>query len=315
MINSQKHIPVMLDQSIDALNIIPNGSYIDATFGFGGHSRKILENLAEDGKLYALDKDLDSIKLIDPEFNDDRRFSLKHGCFSKLKQYTKDWGIYGAVNGILFDLGVSSHHLDNADRGFSFNKKGIVDMRFDQSSGISACDWIKDVDEQTLSNVIWKYGEERYSRKIAKSIINQRDQQIIKNTDQLSKIIDKAIPKNEKHKHNATRTFQAIRIFINKELDVLKEILNHSYNILAPKGRLVLITYHSLEDKVIKNFLAVTDDNISIPRGLPIKSEFLKKMFNVVSKSIKPKDEEVKSNPRSRSAKINILEKNNEDYV
>ena len=129
-------------------------------------------------------------------------------------------------------------------------------MRFDQSSGISACDWIKDVDEQTLSNVIWKYGEERYSRKIAKSIINQRDQQIIQNTDQLSKIIDKAIPKNEKHKHNATRTFQAIRIFINKELDVLKEILNHSYNILAPEGRLVLITYHSLEDKVIKNFLA-----------------------------------------------------------
>tara|TARA_B100001564_G_scaffold357543_1_gene374029 strand:- start:1042 stop:1959 length:918 start_codon:yes stop_codon:yes gene_type:complete len=304
----------MLDQSVEAMNIMPNGSYIDATFGFGGHSKRILNDLDRDGKLYAMDKDLEAINMINPEISDDKRFSLKHGCFSNLDVHTKDWGIYGSVNGILFDLGVSSHHLDEASRGFSFNKKGIVDMRFDQSSGISACDWIKDVDEQTLSYVIWKFGEERYSRRIARSIIYQRDQEIIKDTDQLSKIIDKAMPKNEKHKHNATRTFQAIRIFINKELEVLKYALNHSYNILAPKGRLVLITYHSLEDRVIKNFLAITDDNISTPKGLPIKSEFLKKMFNIVAKSIKPKEDEIKLNPRSRSAKLNVLEKANEDY-
>jgi 16S rRNA (cytosine1402-N4)-methyltransferase len=310
-----KHIPVMLDQSIDAMNILPNGSYIDATYGFGGHSKRILDHLDDDGKLYAIDKDLDAIDMIDPRITDDPRFSLKHGCFSELDKFTKDWGVHGSVNGILFDLGVSSHHLDEANRGFSFNKKGTVDMRFDQTSGISAYDWINDVDERTLSNVIWKFGEERYSRRIARSIIYQRNQEIIKDTDHLSKIIDKAMPKNEKHKHNATRTFQAIRIFINKELEVLKDALNTSYNILAPQGRLVLITYHSLEDRVIKNFLALTDDNISTPRGLPIKSEFLRKMFNVVARSIKPEDKEIKLNPRSRSAKLNVLEKANENYV
>ena len=310
----QRHIPVMLNESIDAMNIVSNGSYIDATFGFGGHSEKILRNLDKDGKLNAIDKDQDAIDLINPEIFTDERFSLKHGCFSDLSKFSKEWGVYGSVNGILFDLGVSSHHLDEPDRGFSFNKKGIVDMRFDQTSGISACDWIKGVDEQTLSNIIWKFGEERYSRRIAKSIIYHRDQTTITDTDQLSKIIDKAVPRNEKHKHNATRTFQAIRIFINKELEVLKDALHNSYNILAPKGRLVLITYHSLEDRVIKDFLSVTDENLSTPRGLPIKSEFLKKMFNVVAKSIKPSSDEIKINPRSRSAKLNILEKANEDY-
>jgi len=314
MINSVKHIPVMLKQSIKAMNIIPNGSYIDATFGFGGHSKMILDSLDETGKLYAVDKDLDAINMVDHDFAVDERFTLKHGCFSDLINHTKEWGVYGSVNGILFDLGVSSHHLDEPKRGFSFNKKGIVDMRFDQSSGMSACDWIKDVDEETLSNVIWKFGDERYSRRIARAIISQRDKEPINDTAYLSKIIDKAVPKNEKHKHNATRTFQAIRIFINRELDILKEALNYSYNILAPKGRLVLITYHSLEDRVIKDFIAVTDENLSTPRDLPIKSEFLKKMFNVVAKSIKPENEEIQLNPRSRSAKLNILEKNNEDY-
>mgnify|MGYP001208161774 CR=1 FL=1 len=314
MKNNQKHIPVMLNQAVDFMNISPDGSYLDATFGFGGHSREILNHLDNNGRLYAIDKDHDAIGMVNPEIMNDKRFSLKHGCFSNLDELTRDWGIHGSVNGILFDLGVSSHHLDEPKRGFSFNKKGIVDMRFDQSNGISACDWIQDVDEQTLSNVIWKFGEERYSRKIARSIIFERDREPINNTDQLSHIIDRAMPKKDKHKHNATRTFQAIRIFINKELDVLKDALISSYNILAPKGRLVLITYHSLEDRVIKDFLAVTDKNVSVPRGLPIKSEFLKKMFNIVAKSIKPSNEEIKLNPRSRSAKLNILEKAHEDY-
>ena len=245
----------------------------------------------------------------------DKRFTLKHGCFSELENFSKEWGIHGSINGILFDLGVSSHHLDEAGRGFSFNKNGPIDMRFDQSSGISACEWLETVDEQTLSHVIWKYGDERYSRRIARAIVYQRDKEKISDTGHLAKIIDKAMPRNEKHKHNATRTFQAIRIFMNKELEVLKDVLSNSYNILAPKGRLVLLTYHSLEDRVIKDFLAVTDENISTPRNLPIKSEFLKKMFNIVAKSIKPSKDEIDLNPRSRSAKLNILEKANEDYV
>ncbi len=314
MNTSSKHTPVMLNESINAMNIIPHGSYLDATFGFGGHSKRILDNLNENGRLFAIDKDIDAINMARSDVTADNRFTLKHGCFSDLIRHTKEWGVYGSINGILFDLGVSSHHLDEAKRGFSFNKNGIIDMRFDQSSGISACEWIKDVDESTLSKIIWEFGEERYSRRIARAIISQRNKEPIENTNDLSRIIDKAVPKNEKHKHNATRTFQAIRIFINKELEVLREALNYSYNILAPRGRLVLITYHSLEDRVIKNFIAVTDKNLSTPRDLPIKSDFLKKMFNIVAKSIKPEDDEVKHNPRSRSAKLNILEKNDEDY-
>ena len=310
-----KHIPVMLNQSINAMKIVPNGTYVDATFGFGGHSRKILDALDSDGRLYAIDKDTYAINMIREDIINDKRFTLKHGCFSELENFSREWGIYGSINGILFDLGVSSHHLDEAGRGFSFNKNGPIDMRFDQSSGISACEWLGTVDEQTLSHVIWKYGDERYSRRIARAIVYQREQEKISDTGQLAKIIDKAMPRNEKHKHNATRTFQAIRIFMNKELEVLKDVLSNSYNILAPKGRLVLLTYHSLEDRVIKNFLAVTDENISTPRNLPIKNEFLKKMFNIVAKSIKPEKDEVDLNPRSRSAKLNILEKANEDYA
>jgi 16S rRNA (cytosine1402-N4)-methyltransferase len=310
-----KHIPVMLDQSIDAMKILPNGTYVDATFGFGGHSKKILDSLDSDGRLYAVDKDEYAINMIREDVANDKRFTLKHGCFSELENFSREWGIHGSINGILFDLGVSSHHLDEADRGFSFNKNGPIDMRFDRSSGISACEWLETVDEQTLSYVIWKYGDERYSRRIARAIVYQRDKEKILDTDHLAKIVDRAMPRNEKHKHNATRTFQAIRIFINKELEVLKDVLSNSYNILAPKGRLVLLTYHSLEDRVIKDFLAVTDENISTPRNLPIKNEFLKKMFNIVAKSIKPGKDEVDFNPRSRSAKLNILEKANEDYV
>jgi 16S rRNA (cytosine1402-N4)-methyltransferase len=310
-----KHIPVMLDQSIDAMKILPNGTYVDATFGFGGHSKKILDSLDSDGRLYAVDKDEYAINMIREDVANDKRFTLKHGCFSELENFSREWGIHGSINGILFDLGVSSHHLDEANRGFSFNKNGPIDMRFDRSSGISACEWLETVDEQTLSYVIWKYGDERYSRRIARAIVYQRDKEKILDTDHLAKIVDRAMPRNEKHKHNATRTFQAIRIFINKELEVLKDVLSNSYNILAPKGRLVLLTYHSLEDRVIKDFLAVTDENISTPRNLPIKNEFLKKMFNIVAKSIKPGKDEVDFNPRSRSAKLNILEKANEDYV
>ena len=310
-----KHIPVMLEQSINGMNVQKKGIYIDATYGFGGHSNKILSLLDDEGRLFAVDKDINSIKVAEKASLDDKRFSLKHGCFSSLSDYSKEWGIYGAVNGILFDLGVSSYHLDNPDRGFSFKNKGLIDMRFDQSCGKSAREWITNVDEKTLSNIIWKYGDERYSKRIAKEIIFERKKEQISSTDQLAKIINKAIPKNEKNKNNATRTFQAIRIFINNELEVLKDALHNSYNILAPKGRLVLITYHSLEDRVIKDFLKHTDKNLSTPRNLPIKSEFLTKMYELVSKSIKPEEGEIAANPRARSAKLNILEKSNEDSV
>ena len=214
-----KHIPVMLEQSINGMNIQKKGIYIDATYGFGGHSNKILSLLDDESRLFAVDKDINSIKVAEKALLDDKRFSLKHGCFSSLGDYSKKWGIYGAVNGILFDLGVSSEHLDNPERGFSFRQNGPIDMRFDQSCGLSACEWIDSVDEQTLCKIIKRYGEERYSKRIAREIIYHREKEKINNTHDLVKVIDRAIPKNEKNKHNATRTFQAIRIFINNELE------------------------------------------------------------------------------------------------
>jgi len=302
------HIPVMLDETVKSLKIIKNGCYVDATFGSGGHSTEILNNLGPNGKLFSLDKDHDAITIDNPLKND-KRFTLKHGCFSNLSTLTKAWGIHGAVNGILFDLGVSSYHFDTADRGFSFSLDSKLDMRFDRNKGQSAFDWLRGASENELANVIWKYGEERYSRRIARAIVRARKSSTIKSTVMLSDIVNKSIPKKDPNKNNATRTFQAIRIFINQELDVLKKALESSYEILAPEGRLVLITYHSLEDKIIKDFLVHTSGNLSLPKKLPIKDEFLSKMFNLISKSIKPTANEIKTNRRSRSAKLSVLEK------
>ena len=312
MNNLTKHTPVMLTESINALAIEKNGIYVDATFGFGGHSKAILSKLGKAGKLYALDKDASVIKIAEQEFIHDKRFTLKHGCFSSLESLSKEWGIHGSVNGILFDLGVSSEHLDNPERGFSFIRKGPIDMRFDQSSGISANKWLATASEDLISKTIRKYGEERYAKRIAKRIVLQRGKEKINTTNDLVQIINKAIPKNETNKHNATRTFQAIRIYINQELEILRNTLESTYNILAPKGRLVLITYHSLEERVIKDFLTLTDKSLSAPKDLPLSNQFLTKLFKTINKSIKPTNKEIESNIRSRSAKLNILEKCNE---
>ena len=271
-----KHIPVMLGQSIDSLNIKESGCYIDATFGSGGHSQEILKNIGENGLLFSLDKDQDVFKSLNKKLKSDKRFRLDYGCFSQLEKFTKDWGVHGSVNGILFDLGVSSHHLDTAERGFSFKNNGRVDMRFDQNSRISAHDLINNAKEEELADIIWKYGEERYSRKIARGIVSARKLSIINSTSQLASIVNKCVPKikYDTKINNATRTFQAIRIFINKELDVLREALDSSYRILAPSGRLVLITYHSLEDRVIKDFLVHTDRNLSTHKNKQIYYHF-----------------------------------------
>ena len=304
-----KHKPVMLNESIASLNIRQNGCYVDATFGSGGHSSEILTKIGENGLLFSLDKDHDVFESLSTKLRNDKRFKLVHGCFSDLAKHTKNWGVHGSVNGILFDLGVSSHHLDTAERGFSFKNDGRVDMRFDYNTGTSAHELINAAKEEELAQIIWKYGEERYSRKIARGIVSARKSSCINSTLQLVEIINKCLPKSDKNKNNATRTFQAIRIFVNKELDVLKKALSDSYHILAPSGRLVLITYHSLEDRVIKDFLIHTDKNLSTPKKLPIEGEFLSKMFKFIRKSIKPSANEITVNRRSRSAKLNVLER------
>ena len=179
----------MQKESINALKIQKHGIYVDVTFGFGGHSKAILSRLDKTGKLYALEKDLNAVDTVEKEVLNDKRFTLKHGCFSSLGDYSKEWGIYGTVNGILFDLGVSSEHLDNSERGFSFRQNGPIDMRFDQSSGLSACEWIDSVDEQTLYKVIKRYGEERYSKRIAREIIYHREKEKINNTHDLNYVV------------------------------------------------------------------------------------------------------------------------------
>jgi 16S rRNA (cytosine1402-N4)-methyltransferase len=308
MDNTSFHIPVLKSDSIQQLITDENGIYIDATLGYGGHTREILDTTTNNARIYGIDKDIDAIKFNQNELTSEKRFTLKHGCFSSLDQYAKSWNIFGAVNGILFDLGVSSVHLDNADRGFSFNKDAPLDMRFNRMEGKTVSDYLNKLPEKEIERILRVYGQEKFSKRIARNIIKYREKNRITNTLELVDIINKSVLVNDKHKHNATRSFQALRIFINNELDVLRDVLEKSFDILAPKGRLVLITYHSLEERVIKDFLIYTDHYLSAPRKMPIKHDFMDKMFNLIKK-IKPSDEEIKINPRSRSAKINVLEK------
>ena len=308
MDNTSFHIPVLKSDSIQQLITDENGIYIDATLGYGGHTREILDATTKNAKIYGIDKDIDAIEFNQNELTTEKRFTLKHGCFSSLDEYAKSWNIFGAVNGILFDLGVSSVHLDDADRGFSFNKDAPLDMRFNRTEGKTVSDYLNKLPEKEIEKILRVYGQEKFSKRIARNIIKYREKNRITNTLELVDIINKSVLVNDKHKHNATRSFQALRIFINNELDVLKNVLEKSFDILAPKGRLVLITYHSLEERVIKDFLIYTDHYLSAPRKMPIKHDFMDKMFNLIKK-IKPSDEEININPRSRSAKINVLEK------
>ena len=308
MDNTSLHIPVLKLDSIQQLITDENGIYIDATLGYGGHTREILDKTTNNARIYGIDKDIDAIEFNENELTTEKRFTLKHGCFSSLDEYAKSWNIFGAVNGILFDLGVSSVNLDDADRGFSFSKDAPLDMRFNRTEGKTVSDYLNKLPEKEIERILRVYGQEKFSKRIARNIIKHREKNRITNTLELVDIINKSVLVNDKHKHNATRSFQALRIFINNELDVLKDILEKSFDILAPKGRLVLITYHSLEERVIKDFLIYTDHYLSAPRKMPIKHDFMDKMFNLIKK-IKPSDEEIKINPRSRSAKINVLEK------
>jgi len=296
------------NESVQQLITDIDGVYIDATLGYGGHAKSILNITSKKSKVFGIDKDIDAIKFNTNKLCSDKRFTLKHGCFSSLDEYAKSWNIYGYVNGILFDLGVSSVHLDDAQRGFSFNKDAPLDMRFNQSKGKKVSEYLNKLPEEEIERILRVYGQEKFSKRIARNIIKYRKDHIIKNTSELVNIINKSVLVNDKKKHNATRSFQALRIFVNQELDVLREVLEKSYDVLAPKGRLVLITYHSLEDKVIKDFLIYNDQYLSAPRKMPIKPDFMKKMFNLIKK-IKPSEDEITFNPRSRSAKLNILEK------
>lgn len=305
------HLSVMLEEALHHLAIKKDGVYIDGTFGRGGHSQRILEALGENGRLYAFDRDETAINCeIAQKLSQDSRFQLVHAPFSEMENVVIELNLNGQFDGILLDLGVSSPQLDDETRGFSFMNDGALDMRMDTTQGLSAAQWLAQIDEKTLTQVLFDYGEERFARRIANTIITTRATQPIETTRQLAKLIEDTIPFREKHKHPATRSFQAIRIAVNNELGELESVLQQSKNVLKSNGRLVVISFHSLEDRIVKRFMR---DESGVKRNvgkLPIKEADIEKgVLNMLSKAIKPTANEVAQNPRSRSAVLRVAER------
>jgi 16S rRNA (cytosine1402-N4)-methyltransferase len=308
------HLPVLLEEAVDALNVKPAGLYVDATFGRGGHSRKILQALGPEGKLIALDRDLAAIQ--HASAIQDARFQIIHSHFSHLKQVLAEIGLesvngFGKVDGVLLDLGISSPQIDQAERGFSFRFDGPLDMRMDQSQGRTAAEFLASVSEQQLKEVIKHYGEERFAKQIARAIIAARaDGNTISTTGQLAKIVAGAVPKSEPGQDPATRTFQAIRIFINQELEELSLVLPQCMDVLAPGGRLAVISFHSLEDRLVKRFIRGEQDRDDLPSNFPVRAKDLPQpRLMAIGRAIKPGEAEIKRNPRARSAVLRVAER------
>lgn len=303
------HQPVLLDESMKGLAIKRSGIYFDGTFGRGGHSQAILDYLDAKGCLYAIDKDLDAIVYAKERFGHDRRFHIFQGSFAKLEEFAIEAGVFGKVDGILLDLGVSSPQLDNPERGFSFMQQGPLDMRMDLLQAVSAADFVNSAEVDEMVNVFRVYGEERFAKRIAQAIVAARTNAPITTTLQLADIVKEANPKWEKHKHPATRVFQAIRIHVNQELSDLSSCLEQCIKVLAPGGRLAVISFHSLEDRIVKQFMRRQEQGERPPPEVPIRYEELKSNFKRIGKAIMPQEHEVKENVRARSAVLRIGEK------
>lgn len=303
------HRSVLLQESIDALAIQAGGIYIDGTFGRGGHSQAILQHLGPTGRLIAIDKDLDAIQYANEHFSHDDRFSIAHGSFAHLGQITKELGVYGRINGILLDLGVSSPQLDNPERGFSFMHEGPLDMRMDSTQALDAAQFVNYADANEMASIFRLYGEERFAGRIARAIVSAREDAPILTTASLAEIVKEANPKWEKHKHPATRVFQAIRIYINQELTDLTTGLKQAVDALSVGGRLAVISFHSLEDRIVKQFMRDQEQGVQLPIGVPVMASEIKTYFKRIGKAVKPHDDEVKENVRSRSAVLRIGEK------
>jgi len=308
METNQPHITVLLHEAVDGLNIKPDGIYLDGTFGRGGHSRLILEKLGENGRLIAIDRDIQAAETA-KSFQHDPRFSFFHQNFANIRSLLEQQGLVNKLDGILLDLGVSSPQLDQAERGFSFMKDGPLDMRMDTTSGISAKEWVNSAAVEDMRRVFKEYGEEKFALRIARGIDEYRQKQEITGTLQLAEIIDKACPVKDKFKHPATRTFQAIRIFINDELGELKATLQDMYDLLANGGRMSIISFHSLEDRLVKRFIKAQSQGAQLPKGIPVMASELDIRFNKIGKAIKASKQEVEANARSRSAILRIAEK------
>ena len=302
------HEPVLRKEAVAALNVRPDGIYVDATFGRGGHARAILEQLGPDGRLLALDRDPQAVASAIQQFADEVRLTIVHGPFSMLGRAVDERGWRGRVNGILFDLGVSSPQLDEPARGFSFRTEGPLDMRMDTTRGESAADWLNRAAEQEIADVLYQLGEERYARRIARAILRTREVTPITTTKQLAEVVAGAVPTRERSKDPATRSFQAIRLHINRELDELRETLPQALEVLAPHGRLVVISFHSLEDRIVKQFMRTQEKGKELPLDLPVRHTEIQSRLKVIGKPLRADEDEVRRNPRARSAVLRIAE-------
>ncbi len=303
------HQSVLLEEALESLNIRPSGNYIDATFGRGGHSLAILQKLDEKGRLIAFDQDPEAVAFAKQQFADEPRLTIEHCNFNQVADVIQQYGLSKKIDGVLMDLGVSSPQLDDAGRGFSFLRSGPLDMRMDTSRGLTAREWLARVKPEDLIRVLKKYGEEKFAKRIATAIVETRAEREITETGDLAEIISNAIPVKEKHKHPATRSFQAIRIFINEELQAIEQGLKGSASVLAKGGRLSVISFHSLEDRIVKRFMRDMSSRPKLPAGLPVMEADIEVPYRLVAKPVVAGVEELDQNPRARSARLRVLER------
>lgn len=303
------HQPVLLAEVLTGLSIKPDGIYVDGTFGRGGHAGAILAVLGPEGRLLAMDRDPQAIRSAEQQFGDDPRFEIEQGAFTMLSNMIAQRQLQGRVNGLLLDLGVSSPQLDDASRGFSFSEDGPLDMRMDPASGSSAAKWLETASESEISRVLKTFGEERFSRRIARSIVATRQETPLQTTRQLAELVAAAVPVRERNKHPATRSFQAIRIFINSELDEITAVLDQVIEVLAPQGRLAVISFHSLEDRIVKRFIRDEYRGEQAPLEFPLAGMDYVPRLKPLGKAIRASEAELNDNPRARSAVLRVAER------
>ena len=304
-----EHATVLLEEAIEALVGDLDGFYVDGTFGRGGHCAELLTKLSPNGSVLAVDKDFQAITAGENRFSKDSRINLVHGSFADLTDFIEQQDHIGKVSGVLLDLGVSSPQLDQAERGFSFMRDGPLDMRMDTTRGLSAAEWIASAEEQAIAKVIKQYGEEKFARRMASAVVRERAKQPITRTVQLASILAAAHPAWERGRHPATKAFQAIRIFINRELEDLDILLKQVIDLLEIGGRLVVISFHSLEDRCVKRFIRDQERGIKLPKHLPVRDVERGVRLKKVGKAVKPSSFEVDQNVRSRSAVMRIAER------
>lgn len=307
--SSNAHVPVLLEPVLNGLAIKQDGIYVDGTFGRGGHSKAILERLTKNGQLFAIDRDPEAIASAPAEMKDDPRLTLIRSDFAQLATCMGERGVSGHVDGLLFDLGVSSPQLDVATRGFSFLRDGPLDMRMDPEKGLSAAEWLQSVEEKELKQVLFKYGEERDAGRIARAIVTARGQGEINSTLQLAGIVASVVPAHVRKKHPATKTFQAIRIYINDELGQIESMLKQSLAVLQRGGRLCVISFHSLEDRLVKRFMREASRESEQYRGMPDVPEEFRPSMKLIGKAISATTDEIIDNARARSARLRIAER------